>query len=149
MQLPGDIFFDSVCSLLQEDKDVCITATGCSMLPFIVGGRDKVILHRNPSPKAGDIALARFPGERYILHRILSIDTHGHVVMMGDGNIRGVERCTVADICATVTHVVDPRGRKHDVYSPARVASARVWRALIPARRILLAIYRRTVLKLY
>ncbi|MCF0173567.1 MAG: S24/S26 family peptidase, partial [Bacteroidales bacterium] len=62
--------------MLAEGLSVKLTPTGRSMLPFIVGGRDEVILTKpsadNPLRK-GQIALARLDGGKYVLHRILSL----------------------------------------------------------------------------
>ena len=60
---------------------------------------------------------------------------------MGDGNIAGTERCTVADVLGTVTEIIRPDGRRR---APGR---ARFWRALKPVRRYLLAIYKRLFIR--
>jgi hypothetical protein len=61
---------------------------------------------------------------------------------MGDGNIVGVEHCAVSDVKALVTHVVDERGKPHDLYNRWRTMGAKVWWWLRPIRRYLLFIYR-------
>lgn len=57
--------------------------------------------------------------------------------MMGDGNIRGCERFRREDVLGKVIRVIRPDGTEK---VPEK---ARIWQALKPARRYLLAIYRR------
>jgi hypothetical protein len=63
--------------------------------------------------------------------------------LMGDGNIVGVEHCTTDDVKALVTHVVDAKGRTHDIYNRWRQKAMKAWWYLRPIRRYILAIYRR------
>ncbi len=48
------------------------------------------------------------------------------------------------DVKALATHVVDVKGRAHDLYSKWRRCTAKIWWYIRPMRRYLLAIYRRT-----
>ena len=107
------------------------------MLPFIRGGKDRVLLRRQDSHAVGDIVLAHFDG-RYILHRIVALDGDA-VTLMGDGNLQGQEKCRTGAIVGTVAAVIRPSGRRR---TPGK---GRVWRALKPVRRYLLAIYRRLI----
>ncbi len=122
---------------------VTLPVNGHSMLPFVVGWRDCVILQKLTQPKVGDIVVAWVEGRRYVLHRIIRIDGE-RVTLMGDGNLRGTETCTLSDVKALATHVVDVKGRMHDLYSKWRMWATRVWWYIRPVRRYLLAIYRRT-----
>lgn len=133
--IPNEILFTEVDAILREGREAVITPTGNSMLPFIRGGVDRVVLKRREEACVGDIVLVR-TGGRYILHRVVDADGSA-LTLMGDGNIRGQERCSTADLIGTVTEVIRPSGRH---ITPGK---ARLWRALRPARRYLLAIYRR------
>ena len=62
---------------------------------------------------------------------------------MGDGNIKGTERCKLADVKAKATHVVGADEKMHYLYTPWRCRAAKLWWHLRPIRRYLLAIYRR------
>ena len=128
--------------LVREGVSVTLPVNGNSMLPFIIGGRESVILKRAGLIEEGDVLLAWVDGCRYVVHRILSIDGD-HVVLMGDGNIRGVEHCLRRDVKARVSHVVDEKGRRYDLYRPWRMCASRLWTALRPIRRYLLFIYKR------
>jgi len=127
--------------LVREGVSVTLPVNGNSMLPFIIGGKESVILQKPEQLIVGDVVLAWADGYRYVVHRIIRIDGD-RVTLMGDGNLVGTEHCRVDDVKARVTHVVDAKGRQHDFYHTWRRA-AKVWFWLRPIRRYLLAIYRR------
>ncbi len=128
--------------LVKDGVSVTLPVNGNSMLPFIIGGKESVILQPLGSVAVGDVVLAWADGCKYVIHRIIRIDGD-RVVLMGDGNLVGTERCTLADIKARVTHVVDANGRTHHICNRWRQWAARLWFRLRPVRRYLLAIYRR------
>lgn len=127
----------------ENDERVTLPVNGHSMLPFVVGWRDCVILQKPAHPRVGDVVVAWVEGRRYVLHRIIRIDGE-RVTLMGDGNLNIMETCTLSNVKALATHVVDVKGRTHDLYCRWRRWAARVWWYVRPVRRYLLAIYRRT-----
>ena len=135
-------FIEEAVRLVQEGVTVTFPVTGQSMLPFIIGGKESVILHAPGLTAVGDVVLARVDGNGYVVHRIINIDGD-RVTLMGDGNVRGTEHCLLKDVKARVTHVVSADNKKRDLYSRWRVRAAKVWYWLRPIRRYLLAIYRR------
>ena len=128
--------------LVDEGVSVTLPVNGNSMLPFIIGGKESVILQKPELPKVGDVVLAWADGYRYVVHRIIRINGD-RVTLMGDGNVRGTEHCLLKDVKARVTHVVSADNKKRDLYSRWRVLAAKLWYWLRPIRRYLLAIYRR------
>ena len=138
----NDVIEEAV-RLVQEGVTVTFPVTGQSMLPFIIGGKESVILH---SPggivDVGDVVLAWVDGNRYVVHRIIKLD-YDRVTLMGDGNVAVTEHCRLNDIKARVTHVVDAKDKTHYLYNRWRMLGAKVWYWLRPIRRYLLAIYRR------
>ena len=142
-QLPNEVLLSEVERMLAAGRDVVLVPKGRSMLPFIRGEVDKVLLQRVPQSqlKVGDIALACV-GERYVMHRIIALDGD-QVTLMGDGNLKATEHCVIDDIKAKATHVVSANEKSHDLYTPRRQWAAKVWYSLRPLRRYLLAIYRR------
>lgn len=128
--------------LVNEGVSVTLPVNGNSMLPFIIGGKESVILQEPEQLKVGDVVLAWADGYRYVVHRIIRIDGD-HVTLMGDGNLTGTEHCTLNDIKAIATHVVDAKERTHYIYNRWRKSAAKWWFRLRPMRRYLLAIYRR------
>ena len=141
--MPNDHYIvEEAIRLVEEGMSVTLPVNGNSMLPFIIGGQESVILQKPDTLKVGDVVLAWTDGYRYVVHRIISIDGN-QVTLMGDGNLVGTEHCQLGDIKAIATHVVDAKGRRHDLYSKWRCKAAKAWWHLRPIRRYLLAIYRR------
>ena len=140
--MSDDNIIQEAIRLVGEGVSVTLPVNGYSMLPFIIGGKESVILGRPDGVKAGDVVLAWVDGSRYVVHRVIRIDGD-EVTLMGDGNIAGTEHCSVGDIKARATHVVDAGERPHELYNRWRRLAARWWFRLLPARRYILAIYRR------
>ena len=112
MIVPNAILLAEVSALVQEGKEVELLTKGCSMLPFIVGDRDSVRLRKEPVA-VGDAVLAEIAPGRYVLHRIISL-VKDRVVLMGDGNLSGVETCGLSDVKAKAVAVIRPRGKEID-----------------------------------
>ena len=129
--------------LVKEGVSVTMPVNGNSMLPFIIGGKESVILQPPGLTDVGDVVLAWVDNHRYVVHRIIKLDGN-RVTLMGDGNLVGTEHCLLGDIKARVTHVVDAKERTHYLYNRWRKLAAKIWFWLRPIRRHLLAIYRRS-----
>lgn len=136
------VILDEAVRLVSDGVSVTLPVNGRSMLPFIIGGQESVILQKPETVEVGDVVLAWVEGCRWVVHRIICIDGD-HVTLMGDGNIVGTEHCTVADVKARVTHVVGADGKAHYIYNRWRTLGAKVWWRLRPIRRYLLFIYRK------
>lgn len=133
--------------LLKTFPSVVLPVKGTSMLPFIIGSKESVELVRwEKDFKIGDIVLA-WTKDHYVIHRIIKINGDDYT-LMGDGNIIGTESCKRSDIVAKAEYVVDKHGNKHYLYTPRRCQASRLWNKLKPVRRWILAIYRRTILKM-
>ena len=131
--------------LVQDGVSVTFPVNGKSMLPFIVGGRDSVILEKPKDLRRGDVVLAWVETERrddkhYVVHRIMSLDGDA-VTLMGDGNLALREYCKREEVFARVSLVVKPGGKKLSLDSFWNRAMARAWYFLLPLRRYLLWIY--------
>lgn len=133
--LPKDVLLDEVARLLSEGRDVTMVPKGVSMLPFIHGDKDSVVLRKKSVIRVGDIVLARFGG-KYVMHRVVAVEGNS-VTLMGDGNLQGVEQGDVSEVCGTVVEIVSPKGRHR------RPTNGRLWRRLLPIRRYLLKIDRK------
>lgn len=145
MTLPNDVLLPEVGRMVDEGLSVTLMTKGVSMLPFIRGGRDSVVLVKPRELRQGDIVLARTGTGHFVLHRIYGIDGE-NITLMGDGNVRGQERCTRGDVLAVAVKIIRDGGRETDCTSAAHLRCARLWRALLPVRRYVLAIYRRVIL---
>ena len=137
-----NVIIEEAIRLVREGVSVTLPVNGNSMLPFIIGGKESVILQGPGVVDVGDVVLAWVDGCRYVVHRIIRIDGD-RVTLMGDGNVAGTEHCLLNDIKARVTHVVDEKERTHYIYNKGRRRAAKVWYWLRPIRRYLLAIYKR------
>ena len=127
--------------LVGEGIAVTFPVKGRSMLPFIVGGRESVILEKPRPAQVGDVVLAHIDNTRYVIHRVLKIEGE-NVTLMGDGNLYGVERCRTQDIKATATHVVGKDGKRRSLDSRQSRSRAALWLKLKPVRKWLLLGYR-------
>lgn len=148
MSTPSDHeIIQSAIKLVNEGLRVTFPVKGYSMLPFIIGGKESVDLVKPENLQVGHVVLAWVEGCRYVVHRIIKIDGE-QVVLMGDGNIAGVEHCRLDEVAALAINVVTPRGKHHDLYTPWRMKASQLWWRLLPIRRWILAIYRRTWLRI-
>ena len=139
VSLPNEILLPEVCKMLTEGHIVTLKAKGNSMLPFIVGGKDSIVLKKPGKLKKEDIVLAEIYPGTFVLHRIVKIN-NDRIILMGDGNLSGTEQCDITDIAGQVTEIV--RNGKHiNCNSRAEKFKAGLWNLAKPVRRYLLAIY--------
>lgn len=132
--------------LVQDGVSVTFPVKGRSMIPFIIGGRESVILQKPDDLKVGHVVLAEIAPQKYVVHRIIRTEPDGRsVTLMGDGNIRGTERCLPSNVLAIATHVVDENGQRRTLESKGQMFKAKVWYVIRPFRRIILAVLRRTI----
>ena len=62
---------------------------------------------------------------------------------MGDGNLRGTEKCTAGNVVARAVAIIRPDGTTVSCSGRTEMQRARIWHRLLPFRRILLALWRR------
>ena len=144
-KVSDEVIMSEAIRLVDEGVSVTFPVKGRSMLPFIVGGRDSVILEKPTEIRKGDVVLAYVESDnredrRYVVHRIISLDGD-RVTLMGDGNLALHEYCNRSDVCAKISLVVKPNGKKRSLDSFLFRFFAKVWFALLPFRRYLLWIY--------
>ena len=142
--IPNDVLVNEIDKFVKEGLQVTFKPKGNSMLPFIVGERDSVVLKSPENIKKGDIVLAKVGVSHYVLHRVIAM-RDDRITLMGDGNIVGTERCRLTDIVA-VAIKINKGGKEIDCRSKFHFCKAGIWRMLKPVRRYLLAIYRRIIL---
>jgi hypothetical protein len=139
--IENDVLITGIEKLIKEGKQVSFTPKGSSMLPFIQGSKDTVQLTAPVNIQTGDIVLARIAPALYVLHRVIDI-AENTILLMGDGNITGTEKCRPEDIIAIVVSI-DKGTRIIDCHSKSHLRKAAIWKTLKPIRRYILAIYRR------
>ena len=136
MKKDNDILILEFERLLKEGHMVEFCPSGVSMRPFIEGGRDKVVLQNCTHPRVGMIVLAKV-NEIYVLHRIYEIRGE-EIVLRGDGNLVGEERCKAEDIIGCVAKIKAMGG------TDKCLTSGFIWRHLpLVVKKILLKIYRK------
>jgi len=148
VQIANEVLLPEVIRLTNEGHTVTLPLRGFSMRPFLENERDKALLRKPTTISVGDPVLAEIAPRQYVLHRIVAIDGE-NVTLLGDGNLTP-EHCRLGDVKATAIgfyrkgrKTLDSiEGRKWRIYS-------RLWMALLPMRRYLLAFYRRIWLKLF
>ena len=145
-QVSDDQIIGDAVRLVQEGMAVTMLVKGRSMLPFILGGQESAVLTQPGEIKTGDVVLARIDDRRYVLHRVMEVSAD-RVVLMGDGNIRGQEVCRPEDVLARADEVVGADGKHRRLDTPRQKRRASIWRRLLPVRRWLLAIYKRTIIR--
>ena len=147
--LPNSVMLGEVKQLLLEGREVVIMTKGVSMLPFIVGNRDSVLLCRKESLVPGDIALAEIGPGVYVLHRVIEVGNE-RITLKGDGNLRGTETCSPGRVCGVVKEVIRPGDRRYDPSSPGWRRKWKCWKFLpCIARRGLLWLRRKLYGKQY
>ena len=144
--MTDELIIQEAVRLVQDGVSVTFPVKGRSMLPFIFGGRESVILQKPGSLQRGQVVLAQVGPDRYIVHRIIKLEPD-RITLMGDGNICGTESCTPSNVLAIATHVVDEKGKRRTLESKGQMFKARVWFRIRPLRRIILAVLRRTCKK--
>ena len=127
--------------LVQDGVSVTFPVKGRSMIPFIFGGRESVILQKTGSLQRGQVVLAQVGTDRYVVHRIIKVEAD-RITLMGDGNTCGTASCTPANVLAVATHVVDEKGRRRPLDSFIQLAKAHIWYMIRPLRRYILAGFR-------
>ena len=140
--MTDELIIQEAVRLVQDGVSVTFPVKGRSMLPFIFGGRESVILQKPGSLQRGQVVLAQVGPDRYVVHRIIKIEPD-RITLMGDGNICGTESCTPSNVLAIATHVVDEKGKRRTLESKGQMFKARVWFRIRPLRRIILAVLRR------
>ena len=145
MIIDNDTFFADVLRLLDQGKRVTIPVKGLSMLPFIRGGKDLVVLEKAGEVlEADDIVLFHVgprEGGRYVMHRILSID--GDTVdIQGDGVPETHEHVHRNQVIAKAVEILRGGKCRVDPYSPGQRRLVHFWQWLRPVRRYILFIYR-------
>lgn len=134
------IIFSEVAKLVSNGESVTIKTKGNSMLPFISGERDSVVLAKTDNIKLYDIVLAIVNENQYVLHRVIKI-MGNKLILMGDGNLKGCEICTIENVIATAVEVIGDN-RRYRCRDNKYIRRAKIWKALLPIRKYLLAIYK-------
>lgn len=130
------------CALLKTGDDpLPLPVSGGSMAPFLIPGRDSVLLARpGRRLRRGDMVLYRRTSGAYVLHRIVACQRGGSYVLAGDAQCF-VERGIRDEQIAAVVCAVVRNGRRLKPGSFWWEFFARVWSRMIPLRGALCRAY--------
>ena len=92
--------------LLSEGKKVSVTVTGNSMSPFLIHGRDRILIAPpDGNWKKGDMAFFIRTNGQYVMHRICRVDKNGNCFFVGDAQQYIEGPVTPAQIFGKITSV--------------------------------------------
>lgn len=137
-------FLPEVINYANKGYQVTIPLRGNSMRPYLEDGRDKAVLVTpDKELRVGDAVLALLPTKRYVLHRIVDISGE-KITLLGDGNLVCDPMIRKEDVKLIVL-AFKRKGRDKWEYTDTwnYKLYVRIWMALRPIRRYLLAIWRR------
>lgn len=142
--IPNDIFFSHILDEINAHHTVKIPVKGNSMLPFIRPFSDEIELTElnEKSLEKGNIVLAKTKENKFIVHRIETIEQHT-ITLRGDGNLSVREVCDKNNIFAEVTAVYK-KNRKIRKGSRRWNLTKKCWFSNPFLRRVFLKIYRLT-----
>ncbi len=143
VEVPNEVLLTLARDMIDKGHSVTIHVKGWSMRPFLEHQRDKVLLVKPAGLNIGDAVLAEISPGHFVLHRIIELDGE-QVTLMGDGNVRGTEHCTRADVAGVVREYIRPK-RTILASDPRLIRRIRLWRKLLPVRRYLLFVYKTIV----
>ena len=140
-------FFEEIAQLLQEGNPVRVRIDGESMHPFIVGGKDEVLLipyDKKTSIELWSCIFYKWKGH-YMIHRFVGLQD-GQYCMMGDGNLVQIERIEESDILGILQTIYHADGSTQYCLGKKWLCQGRYWFKFRKLRRFLLPIYRKFVL---
>lgn len=71
--------------ILSEGREVSLVITGSSMAPFLIHGRDEILIAPPEGAwKKGDMAFFQRESGQYVMHRICRVDRDGTCFLIGD-----------------------------------------------------------------
>lgn len=124
---------------LSSGGEIKLPITGVSMTPLLKEGRDFVILKSADGPlKKYDLPLYRRDNGMFVLHRVIGVQADGSYVLCGDGQILLENGITDRHIIGLVS-AIERKGRSFSVTAWHYKLYCRIWRALMPVRKYLVA----------
>ena len=139
--IENSLLVPEIVKLTNQGLNVTFTAKGNSMIPFIYGGRDSVLLAKPVEVNVNDVVLAAIGDGKYVLHRVIRVEGN-RIVLMGDGNIVGCEYCEEKDVLAVAVAVIR-NGICYECNGRAYLFWVKLWRVLLPVRRCILPVLKR------
>lgn len=140
--IPNELFFTEVERQLAEGNQVRIRIKGSSMMPFMRGG-DEALLDKPDKKRLrrGMMVVAHTEEQKIVLHRIVRMEGE-RITLLGDGNTNCFEHTSPRQVIAVVVRFYHG-GHTYNPDSRWMRAAARIWYALHPERKHILAAARK------
>lgn len=140
--IPASEWVAIMLPLLEEGHELRISPLGTSMLPFILGGRDEVVLSScfGVRLKRGDVVLYSRDDGTHVLHRIHHIKDD-KFYMLGDYQT-WIEGAINNQHVVAVARAFIRKGKHISCDNPFYKTVTGLWLFLRPIRPLLLRIYR-------
>lgn len=130
-------YLETLCGIIQEGKQVSLTVSGSSMVPFLAGNRDSVLLSLpDGEPKKGDVCLYRRASGQFVLHRLYRVKKDGYY-FVGDAQNEIEGPLAREQICAKVIAAVR-KGKRITPKNGVWKFYEKLWIRILPMRRPLI-----------
>ncbi len=142
IMIPAAEWMSALKPLMDEGRELKLCPVGSSMVPFVVGGRDAVILcsPKLKKPARGDIALFSREDGLFVLHRIHHIRKDGYY-MLGDAQT-WIEGPVKADNIQAIATAVIWKNKIIRCDGPGMKFLTKTWLILRPVRPLIFRLYR-------
>ena len=150
IRVENHAFMQEIRRMFNEEgrKSVTFVVRGISMNPFLASGRDKVVLVPPRTPQIGEVVLAEIKERTYALHRVSAVK-EGVYTMQGDGNPLSMTEQFTQENIVGIAEAFIRKGERVETSSRKWRWYSSCWMTLRPLRRILLAVYRRIIVKIF
>lgn len=137
-RIDNQILFSEIEKMLAEGRQASFTVMGYSMYPFLVSGRDSVIVEHlgTRKPRIGDILLFKPLPDRYMLHRVTKLTEDGFETT-GDRNSFRDGLFPYDSIVGRASAIVR-KGRTIPCSDPWYRFLSKLWSLLFPFRGMLI-----------
>ena len=120
---PDEVLIKEIKRQLSEGRQVVMCVKGRSMLPFIRGGKDSVVLESVGFVRVGDVLLCEVGAGNYVLHRLIK-----------------KEYCEEKNVIACVSRIIR-NGRSYACDGMLFRGFSALWRKALFMRRYLLYLF--------
>ena len=136
-------------SVISSGSDAVLCITGNSMLPLWRDRHNSVVLTACDvnELKVGDIPLYKRENGQYVLHRIIKVNEDSFD-LLGDAQWAIEKGLPKGCVLAVAKGYYTEKGKYVSCDSKKHKRYFAVWHSLLPIRRLILAVYKRTILKI-
>jgi len=141
-EISAEAWFKAIEPLLKEGYQFKVYPYGCSMVPFLCGGRDEAVLSipdNNYKYKKNDIVLYKVNTGMHVLHRICCVNKTG-IYILGDGETDTEGPYQQEDILAIVDYIIR-KGKVIMSDNKIYICLVSIWRLLRPFRPKIIRMY--------